>query len=109
MQLPPSPILEQRKNELVKLLPEWKDAERSGLFAENFFPDNPIDSLRKDARSIFAKAGRIIKVQEVRAENQLRGTFIMEGENKNILVYFTLTPENPPLIQEFRIREQAKE
>jgi CubicO group peptidase (beta-lactamase class C family) len=109
LQLPASAILEQRKNELLKILPEWKDAERSGLFAENFFPDHPIDTLRSEARRIFANAGRIIKVQEFKAENQLRGSFILEGEKKNIFIYFTLTPENPPLIQEYRIREQAKE
>ncbi len=109
MQLPTSPILEQRKNELVKMLPEWQQAEKSGLFAENFFPDYPIDTLRKEARRVFAKAGKILKVQEVRAENQLRGSFILEGEMKNIQVYFTLTPENPPLIQEYRIRELPKD
>ena len=108
MQLPASPILEQRKNELLKLLPEWKDAESSRLFAENFFPDNPIDTLRKQAREIFFNAGKIIRVREMNAENQLRGSFILEGEKKNIQVYFTLTPENPPLIQEYRIRELPK-
>jgi CubicO group peptidase (beta-lactamase class C family) len=36
MQLPPSNILEQRKNDLVKLLPDWNNAEQSGIFAENF-------------------------------------------------------------------------
>ena len=109
MQLPVSPILQQRKNELIKLLPEWQNATSSGLFAENFFPDNPIITLQNEARRIFADAGRILKVQEFRAENQLRGSFILEGEKKNILVYFTLTPENPPLIQEYRIRELPKD
>jgi hypothetical protein len=41
----------------------------------------------------------------MRAGNRLRGTFILEGEKAILEVYFTLTPENPPLIQEFRIRE----
>ena len=31
------------------------------------------------------------------------GTFIMEGEKANVLVSFTLTPENPGLIQEYEI------
>jgi hypothetical protein len=108
-QLPPSAILEKRKNELVKLLPDWNHAEQSGIFAENFFPDYPIDSLKKQAKELFAKAGKIISVKEMKPENQLRGSFILEGENSDILIYFTLSPENPPLIQEYRIRGIAKQ
>jgi hypothetical protein len=107
-QLPASAILEKRKNELVPLLPDWNNAGQSGIFAENFFSDYPIDSLKKQAREIFKKAGKIITVKEIKPENQLRGSFIIEGEKSNISIYFTLSPENPPLIQEFRIREIAK-
>ena len=107
-QLPPSAILEKRKNQLIKILPEWNDAQQSGIFAENFFPDYPIDSLRKEAKQLFAKAGKIIAVQEMKPENQLRGSFIIKGENANIEVYFTLSPENPPLIQEYEIKELIK-
>lgn len=108
LKLPPSKILEQRKNELVKILPDWTNAEQSGIFAENFFPDYPIDTLKKYARELFAKAGKIISVKAVVPENQLRGTFIIEGEKTDIEVYFTLSPENPPLIQEYHIREIPK-
>jgi CubicO group peptidase (beta-lactamase class C family) len=109
MELPPSKILAQRKNELVKLLPDWNNAEQSGIFAENFFPDNPIDTLKKHARDLYVKAGKIISVKEVKPENQLRGSFILEGEKTNIEIYFTLSPENPPLIQEYDIKELPKE
>ena len=108
MQLPASNILEQRKTELVKLLPHWNNAEKSGLFAENFFPDYPIDSLKKYATELYARAGKIISVKEVIPENQLRGSFIIEAEKIDIEVYFTLSPENPPLIQEYHIREVLK-
>ena len=108
MQLPPSRILEQRKNELVKILPDWNNAKQSGIFAENFFPDNPIDTLKKYARDLYTKAGKIIAVKEVKAENQLRGSFIIEGEKTDIQIYFTLSPENPPLIQEYHIGEMPK-
>ncbi len=108
-QLPSSKILEQRKSELVKILPDWNNAEQSGIFAENFFPDYPMDTLKKYARELYAKAGRIISIKEVKAENQLRGSFIIEGEKTSIEIYFTLSPENPPLIQEYHIREQPKQ
>jgi hypothetical protein len=32
----------------------------------------------------------------------------MEGEKSDIEISFTLTPENPPLIQEYHIRERKK-
>ena len=107
-QLPASAILNQRKNELINLLPEWKNPEATHIFAENFFMDYFPDSLRKEAVSIFNKAGKIIHIQELIPENNLRGSFIMEGENNDIEISFTLTPENPPLIQEYHIKEKTK-
>ena len=96
------------KNELVKILPDWNNAEQSGIFAENFFPDNPIDTLKKYAIELYGKAGKIISVSPVKPENQLRGSFMLTGEKADIEIYFTLSPENPPLIQEYHIREIPK-
>ena len=107
-QIVPSKILEQRKNELLKILPDWNNAEQSGIFAENFFPDYPIDSLKKEAKDLYSKAGKIIAIKATKPENQLRGSFIIEGEKINMEVYFTLSPENPALIQEYHIKEVLK-
>ncbi|MFT3743088.1 MAG: serine hydrolase domain-containing protein [Pyrinomonadaceae bacterium] len=107
-QLPVSDILAKRKAELLKVIPSWETGEKSGIFAENFFPDNPIDLLKRDYATLFTKAGKILKIGELIPENQLRGRFLLECENTNIEVYFTLTPENPPLIQELRVREVPK-
>jgi CubicO group peptidase (beta-lactamase class C family) len=104
-----APILEQRKNQLLQLLPGWNNARSSGIFAENFFLDYFTDSLKKEAGLIFTKAGKITGVKPFVAENNLRGYFIIEGEKANIKVYFTLTPETPPLIQEYKITEMAKD
>ncbi len=101
---PVSAILKQRQNELVKLLPMWENAEKSGIFAENFFLDYFPDLLKSEAEGIFEKAGKIIKVHEIVPENALRGKFLMEGEKGNIEVSFTMSPENPPLIQAYSIR-----
>lgn len=106
--IPVSDILNQRKNELISMLPEWKNPEKSGIFAENFFLDYFTDSLKKEAEAIFTKAGKIIRIHEFMTLNNLRGFFVMEGENSNIEIGFTLTPENPPLIQEYHIEEKAK-
>lgn len=106
--LPVSPILNQRKNELIKLLPNWNDAAASGIFAINFFMDYFPDSLKKEATAIFDKAGRIISTHELIATNNLRGSFILQGEKISIEVSFTLTPETPALIQEYHIKEMQK-
>jgi len=64
--------------------------------------------LKKQASELYAKAGKILAVKEMKPENQLRGSFLIEGEKINIEIYFTLSPENPPLIQEYHIREVPK-
>ncbi|MGE3465648.1 MAG: serine hydrolase domain-containing protein [Pyrinomonadaceae bacterium] len=104
-QLPVSNILAQRKAELLKVIPSWEGAEKSGIFAENFFADRPLDLRRDEFAALWAKAGKILSVKEMIPHNQLRGRFIIEGENINIEVYFTLSPENPPLIQQLNARE----
>ena len=103
-QLPPSAIVTKRRNELVKLLPDFTGAETSGIFAENFFSDYATATLKKEANEIFIKAGKMTRIGEVVPENQLRGYFTMEGESGNVRVSFTLTPENPALIQAYSIR-----
>ncbi len=102
--LPPSAVLEQRKNDLMKVLPEWNDAERSSLFADNFFPDTSVAAWRKHSQTLFAKLGAVKSVGPVVPENQLRGTFVIEGEKGSISVFFTLTPEREPKVQELRLR-----
>ncbi|MEX6688243.1 serine hydrolase domain-containing protein [Danxiaibacter flavus] len=106
--IPVSPILERRKNELIKLLPDWRNSASQKIFAENFFMDYFEDSLRNEAQQIFKKAGKIINIRELIPENNLRGTFIMEGENADIRVSFTLTPETPALIQAYDIEAIEK-
>jgi CubicO group peptidase (beta-lactamase class C family) len=101
--LPPSDILNQRKNELVKVIADWSTAKASGIFAVNFFMDYFPDKLKVATTEAFAKAGKTISIGELVPENQMRGDFIIQGENANIRVAFTLTPENPGLIQEYHL------
>lgn len=105
--IPVTPVLEKRKNELAALLPDWQNATSSEAFAENFFLDYFPDSLRKEARGIFAKAGAIQSIGPMVPENNLRGYFRIEGEKATIEVRFTLTPETPAKIQEYEIRLRA--
>jgi len=100
----PSSILLQRQKELVALLPDFSGATSSPIFAMNFWQDYFVDSLRAEARALFARLGKIVRVGEMRPENNLRGSFLLEGERGTLEVRFTLTPENPAKIQEYHIR-----
>ena len=53
----------------------------------------------EDASELLMKAGKIVATGPVIPENQLRGRFILKGEQHNISVYFTLTPEPVPRVQ----------
>jgi hypothetical protein len=106
--LPASNILNDRKNALVQLLPNWENATASGIFADNFFLDYSINSLKQETNKLFAKAGKIISIGDVMPENQLRGYFIVKGETIDLHISFALTPENPALIQQYQIKEIEK-
>ncbi|MEP7268120.1 MAG: serine hydrolase domain-containing protein [Saprospiraceae bacterium] len=104
--IPVSDILNQRKNELVKLLPGWSeniDIHAEKIFAENFFMDQSSSIWKKTAATAFAQIGAIMKVTELRPVNQLRGDFDIIGDKGKLNIFFTLTPENPPLIQALQI------
>lgn len=103
-ELPVSSILEQRQRELVAVLPEWKEAGLDRLFAENFFPDNDVASWRKRTRELYDKLGAVKAVGPMKPLNQLRGSFEIEGEKGRISVFFTLTSEKEPKIQQLRLQ-----
>ncbi|MFN5938459.1 MAG: penicillin acylase family protein [Sphingobacteriales bacterium] len=94
-----SEILEKRKEQVVKLFPDWKNAAQTEIFAENFFPDNPLDQLKKQSSEHFSRIGTIKNITSVRPLNALRGEFDIIGEKGKITVFFTLSPETDPKIQ----------
>jgi hypothetical protein len=61
-----------------------------------------------ESKDLFEKAGKIISIEPLVPENNLRGSFLVKGENANLMISFTLTPERPALIQEYHIREIRK-
>jgi len=109
--LPASNILTQRMRELVKILPDWRGAESSGLFAENFFKDNRLPDLVKQSKALYEEAGEMTNTGAMMPLNQLRGTFMLNGKKKDLEVFFTLTPEKTPRIQQLRMKavEKSKE
>ncbi len=100
-----SAILRKRQQELIAFLPDWDGAnDHMTTFSSNFFPDYPIRELQTTCRNIFEKAGKIRSVGEIKPENRLRGTFNLVCEHQNVKIFFSLTPEASPRIQQFSIR-----
>ncbi|HMJ70890.1 MAG TPA: serine hydrolase domain-containing protein [Cyclobacteriaceae bacterium] len=99
-----SSVLQDRQKQLLQILPAWNDV-KANVFSENFFKDYFIDSLRKEAEALFTKIGKVTEVSDVIPVNQLRGYFTLTGETGKLDVWFTLSPEKPALIQEYKISE----
>jgi CubicO group peptidase (beta-lactamase class C family) len=96
-----SPILAQRNKELISIITTWESP--LPIFADNFFDDYPIDALKKMSKQLFEEAGKIVQVNTIVAENQLRGYCLIQCERKTLKLSFTLTPENPALVQEYKL------
>ncbi len=105
--LPVSSILQQRQKEIVELIQSWA-TDKQTILAENFLLDQSLDSWKKATGDLLIESGKIIKVNEMNPENQLRGTFVIECEKKNIEVFFTLTPEANPLVQQLDLAIREK-
>jgi CubicO group peptidase (beta-lactamase class C family) len=106
--LPASETLKNAQAKLTALLPGWKNAAASNLFAENFFDDYKIDALIKEATSIFDAAGAVHETGDMIPENELRGYYYLHAKNGTIKISFTLTPTNPSQIQEYHISFQKQ-
>lgn len=101
--LPASAILETRRGELAELIGTWDGVLGEKILADNFFLDRSRADWITLARETLAKAGQLGAPGPVTAENQLRGTFRIPGEKGSIEVYFTLTPERVPKVQELSL------
>ncbi len=102
--IPVSPILATRRQQVAELIQkDWPAALADAIAGENFFPDRSRDAWRKLTQENLAKAGAIHSVGEIVPENQLRGTFPLVTDKGRIDVYFTLTPEAVPKLQQLRL------
>lgn len=98
-----SDILEMRKQQVAELITSWDTELGAAILAENFFLDLARERRIARARETLAQAGRISSIGAIVPENQLRGTFPLIGEKGHVDVFFTLTPENPPRVQQLRL------
>lgn len=108
-QLPISDILAQRQEQVLAFVQSWDANLEKEIVAENLYLDESRERRMAHAKDIFEKAGAIKTVDEMVPRNQLRGRFKIQAANGVIEVYFTLTPENEPKVQDLRISFQEKE
>lgn len=99
-ELPVSAILADRQAELVRWMQQGDEELETAIFAENFFLDQSRDSRRKTIDALLEEAGTLREIGSVRPENQLRGSFSMKGDQETVEVFFTLSPESDPKIQQ---------
>ena len=77
------------------------------MLAENFFLDLSPEAWKKKTQAIFEASGKIKSVGDLVPENQLRGYFEMTGEKGKVKVFFTLSPERDPKIQQLDLNAVA--
>ncbi|MEJ7805670.1 MAG: serine hydrolase domain-containing protein [Telluria sp.] len=99
----PSAILLQRQQQVARLVQDWDEQLGRDITADNFFLDRSRADWVKEAGVQFAKIGTVLSVGVITAENRLRGTFPVVGEQGTLKVSFTLTPENDPKVQEVEL------
>lgn len=99
-----SPILEQRTREVTDVLLRRASPGTPEPFAMNFFLDHDRERWRREADDLVRMLGKIDAVSSVQPVNTLRGTFQILGEKGSLEVFFTLTPERIPLVQELKMK-----
>lgn len=106
--LPVSDILIKRKAQIIELIQHWDKNLEAEILAENFYMDldrkDRIEAIQKALKD----AGEILEVGVFKPSNQLRGYFFLETKNGRIGIYFTLTPEKDPKVQDLRVSFQKK-
>ncbi|MEQ1842908.1 MAG: serine hydrolase, partial [Verrucomicrobiales bacterium] len=95
-----SSVLQRRARQVVEMITYWDPKLEAQIVAENFFLDQSREDRMALSRDVLRGAGKILSIQPVIPENQLRGTFRMIGEKGHIDVHFTLTPEKNPTVQQ---------
>ena len=96
----PTAVLLTRQQQVARLVQDWDPALGQEITADNFFLDRSRADWIKHAGEQFAKIGKPVSVGKITAENRLRGSFPIVGEKGTLNVFFTLTPEADPKVQE---------
>ena len=108
-QLPVSNILGERQAQIAQLIQNWNTELEAKILAENFYLDKSREDRMIEVHDVLDKAGSIENIDEIEPSNQLRGSFKIKAENGVVNVFFTLTPEKYPKVQQLDISFQLNE
>jgi hypothetical protein len=97
--LPVSDILQRRKEQVLELIQTWDPDLEEEIVAANLYLDISRERRIQESKELLKELGKIRATGPLIAENQLRGSFMLLGEDKNLRVYFTLSPEAQPRVQ----------
>lgn len=98
--LPVSDTLQRRKEQLLEVLKSWNEDTERKIIAENFYMDLSRDRWIAESKKLWEQLGPVKSIDPIVPENQLRGRFRIHGEKKDVDIFFTLTPERSPKIQQ---------
>jgi len=104
-----SDTLQMRKDQIIEMLTSWDQHLEEKIVAENFYLDKSRDEWIKQAAEVFKGAGRIENVDAIVPLNELRGRFMMRGVLQDVEVFFTLTPEPSPKVQQLNLYLKPKQ
>jgi CubicO group peptidase (beta-lactamase class C family) len=102
-QLPVSAVLIERQEQIMELIQNWNPELETKVLAENFYMDKSRELRKAEIQEILNKAGAMQTTNGVLPENQLRGGFNVQAENGVIHIFFTLSPEKYPKVQQLDI------
>lgn len=108
-ELPLSDILAKRKEQVLEFLKTWDPAIGAEILAENFYMDKDLDHRKREVEKTLAEAGELDEPVSFKNYNELRGSLIIPAENGNVWIYFTLTPESNPKVQQLVVRLLEKD
>ncbi len=101
--LPASEILQQRKSQVELFIQDLQGNAEEDFLADNFYLDKSRSQRMQDYMDIWKEAGAVFEVGEIQAQNQLRGTFSIKAEHGKVEVFFSLTPEAVPKVQQLKV------
>ncbi len=108
-ELIPSDIFNRRKDQVLSFIQSWNEELESEIIAENLYLDQSREARKQQIDEVLAQAGALGEIFEVEPYNKLRGYFKVRGENGDVRVFFTLTPEKEPKVQRLLVRFIPKE
>ncbi|MFV0594061.1 MAG: serine hydrolase domain-containing protein [Draconibacterium sp.] len=106
--LPPSDILLERQKQITQLIQHWETGLEDSILAENFYLDISREDRIAEIHKILKQVGPLKEMGEIDPENQLRGSYKIQARHGEVKIFFTLTPEKNPKVQQLNVSFQAK-